>query len=72
MKMKHCLPRCEGTTIHGEQCRMTVHRKGYQLCRYHHHDLRGAAIADNVRRLKAYWKARRFAEALAETGMPRE
>lgn len=49
---------------------MTVHRAGYRFCRYHDPDLRSAAIADNVRRLKAYWERKRAAEALAATGMP--
>jgi hypothetical protein len=64
----HCLPRCEGTTIRGERCRMTEHRKGMRFCRYHHYDLREATIADNTRRLRAYWDRYRLAAALAKAG----
>jgi hypothetical protein len=60
----HCLPRCEGTTIRGERCRMTEQR----FCRYHHYHLREATIADNTRRLRAYWDRYRLAAALAKAG----
>jgi hypothetical protein len=70
MQLIHILPRCEGRTIHGKRCRMTVHRAGMRFCRYHSPDLRAAAIADNTRRLRAYWQRRRVAEALAATAPP--
>ena len=69
MPGKRGLPRCEGVTIHGQRCRMLADRHGLRFCKYHHPDLRAAAIADNVRRLRAYWAARRIAEEfVAATG----
>jgi hypothetical protein len=38
MRMKHCRPRCAGTTIHGDQCRMTaalVDGKLSRFCKFH-------------------------------------
>jgi hypothetical protein len=47
---------------------MTEYRRGMKFCRYHHPDLRAAAIADNTRRLRAYWSGYRLAKALAANG----
>jgi hypothetical protein len=68
MKLKHCRPRCEAITIKGGRCKMTEHRKGMRFCRYHDPDLRAAAIADNTRRLRAYWSGYRLAKVLAANG----
>ena len=65
MPGKRGLPRCEGVTIHGQRCRMLADRHGLRFCKYHHPDLRAAAIADNVRRLRAYWARYRLAAAIA-------
>jgi hypothetical protein len=63
MRKSNLLPQCEGVTMHGEPCKMTVDRLGLRLCRYHDPRTRDAVIADNRRRLQAYWQRRRAATA---------
>jgi hypothetical protein len=60
---------CEGRTIYGKRCRMTVHKAGMKHCRFHSGDpaLRAKAVAENVAWIKAYWEHRRAAEQLAAT-----
>jgi hypothetical protein len=63
MRKANLLPQCEAQTIRGERCKMHVDRIGLRLCKIHDPRTRDAVIADNLRRLKAYWERRRAAKA---------
>jgi hypothetical protein len=70
MRMKHCRPRCSGTTIKGERCGMTataIGGKVSKFCIYHDARTRAEAIASNERRKAEYWRKWRILNELAQT-----
>jgi hypothetical protein len=75
MKLRHCRPKCAGTTIKGSPCGMTataIGGKVSKFCIYHDARTRAEAIASNERRKAAYWKRWRLMNELAKTAPANE